>query len=241
MIYIFHGENLSASRNQILNLFQKQLDSGQNYSKKEVLLGDTTPGDLLRMATSVDIFSSRPFIVFDVSSQGRANVDDYIDVLKKVPADNIVVILSSKELSKANAFIKNSADLKARVVLSAQIPSSNVFKFVDAIFNCDRKTSYTELKKLVISDEDPFYLFSMLLYGLRTVAMAKLNSPGFNKIAPFVKSKAMNQSKHFSEESIKRLYSDFYEIDKGMKLGSVPHDVVIPLAIEKVFAASDGS
>lgn len=230
MIYILHGENLALARSLILNL-QKKLNVEE---RREFGLLDITPSQLLEAVTTFDLFGNPPFVVFDITNMGRTNVDDYIKVLYQVPSPANLIILAAKELTASNAFIKAAPDLKAKVVLSASKPTANVFKFLDSLFSQNRSSAYTELRNLIVSGEDHFYLFSMTLYQLRNIAHAKFNSPRFNKLAPFVKSKAKKLAERFSQEQIKEFYSYFYSLEKDSKTGKISIDVAIPLAVEKV-------
>lgn len=232
MIYILHGENLSASRKTLANLQAKH----QAQSKRELMLSEITPSMFSDLCCSVDMFGGVQFIVLDISAAGRANVDAYFEVLKRIPKENIIVILSSKELSKANAFIKGAVELKAMVLQSNMFESANVFKFVDIVFSGNRPAAYKELQKLLVSEEDPFYLFSMLMYELRNVSYAKFKSPMFDKASPFIKGKAAKLAEKFSEADLASIYDRFYKIDKDVKLGFLTQDLYVVQAMEAVFA-----
>lgn len=233
MIYIVHGENLSASRTTILNL-QKKLGA---ESKIEVLLSETNPQNLLEICSSFDIFSKPPFIVLDISLAGRTDLDKYIAVIKKIPTETTLTILTSKALPKTNAFIKTAANLKATVLQSRSFQNSNIFRFADLVFSGNRNATYRELNKLIQDAEDPFYIFSMLLYNLRNIAYAKFNSPSFNKIAPFAKEKSKVTAEKFAQEALIKLYKNFYAMDRDVKSGTILGELLIPLAVERVFAA----
>jgi DNA polymerase III delta subunit len=233
MIYIVHGEDLSYSRNIILNQ-QKKLGSP---ARTEISLSKTTPEHLKEISATFDIFGTPPFIVLDISDAGRMNLDKYVDAISKIPAETVLIVLSAKELSKSNAFIKNSQKLGAKIIHAVKKPTSNVFKFIDYVFSGNRSPAYKELKRLTLDDEDPFYLISMLLYGLRNIAYVKFNSPEFNKVSPFAKNKARNQAKHYTKEAVRNLFAQFYKADKNLKTGELSPEVALPFIIEKVFYA----
>lgn len=235
MIYIVHGNNYATSRTQTLNLQKKHLAE----TREELSINELSPLELLGKYQAKDLFGKNPFIILDISLAGRMKLDEYITVLKKVPTDAVLIILSSKELSKANAFIKSALELKTQVLVNNKIPTSNVFSFVDAVFSKKRENTYRELKNLIEDGEDEFYLFSMILYGLRNIAYCKFNSPNVNKMAPFTKSKAQKQSDQFSEEQIKTLFKELYEIDKGVKTGIVVQSIFLISTIEKIILAGN--
>lgn len=230
MVYILHGENLSGIRNFILKL-QKDNDVG---SKKELLIEDVSSSEIAELVSAVDMFGVTTMVVLDVTKMGRMKVDNYVKVLSDVPEDLIFVILTNKSLSKANGFIKNAATMNARTLLFKETSESSVFKFVDQVFGGNRDAAYSELRKLLLSGVGPFYIFSMLTYGLRNVAYAKFDSPAFDKLPPFVKSKVKSQAQKLSEPQIAYLYRVFYSLDKGSKQGLMSSDLLPVYALEKV-------
>ncbi|OGC47899.1 hypothetical protein A2886_01420 [candidate division WWE3 bacterium RIFCSPHIGHO2_01_FULL_42_13] len=230
MIYILHGENLSATRNFILKL---QVDNNIS-SKKEFLVEDTTPGQLADAVVSIDMFGGGSMVILDVTKAGRAKMDGFVEVLAAMPAETLAVVFSAKDLSKANAFIKNAQKIGAKTAVFKPTSQANVFKFVDMVFAGNRSASYKELRALLISDADPIYIFSMLTYGLRNVLYAKFNSPALNKISPFAKSKAKFQAQKLTEEKVADLYEKFYEMDRDVKIGVQSPETLLPLAIEKI-------
>lgn len=232
MIYIFHGENLAFSRDRILKI----QNLGDFESKTEILIEDTTPQQLSDIIFSPDFFGNPPFVILDISNVGRSNVDDFIKVLKIVPKECVVVILSSKELSKTNVFIKMVHELEAKVILSDRVSESNIFNFIDNVFFSKRDAGYKNLSELMNDGHDPIYILTMLEYTLRNIAYSKFNSPMLTKISPFSRAKANNQSRLFSEESIRNLYAFFYQVDLDSKIGEISADTIIPFCMEKVFS-----
>ncbi|MFZ5424488.1 MAG: DNA polymerase III subunit delta [Patescibacteria group bacterium] len=230
MLYIIHGDDEVSSRKQLLVLKSKYV----NFPSRELAFTDTTPQGLLNACVSFDVFDGAPLILFDISKAGRASLDDYLNVCSSLPEESVLIVFSNKLLTKTNPFIKNALKLKAQVFTSQAYKNTNIFSFVDAVFYGNRKQAYLELKKLLIEKEDPFYIFTMLLYGLRNLALGSYNAPGYSKMSPFVKSKVNKQLAGFSSADIKDLYSYFYELDKRAKTGQVSSDLLIPLSIEKV-------
>lgn len=230
MIFLLHGTDLAKSRKDLLELQQKLTIS----SKTERAVSNVSPAELRDLVSTFDFFEGAPLVVLDISDAGRANLDEYVDVALNMPKETTLVILSNKKLTSTNAFVKNLAKLNAKVVENAASEESNVFKFVDAVFNGNRKQSYKELQALMLEDKDPFYIFSMLLYGLRSVTAAKFNTSAYEKASPYVKQKALAQAASFSEQNIKVLYNAFYALDKDVKTGNILPELLIPIAIEKV-------
>ena len=230
MIYILHGENLSAIRTFILKL---QADNNIS-SKREFLVEDTTPGQLADAVAAVDMFGGGSMITLDVTKAGRAKMDGFVEVLAVVPGETVVAIFSAKELTKSNAFIKAAQKFLAKVAVFKPTSPANVFRFVDSVFYGSRNASYKDLRALLVLEAEPIYIFSMLTYGLRNILYAKFNSPALNKISPFAKSKAKSQAQKFTEEQAVSLYEKFYEMDRDVKIGIQSPETLLPLAIEGV-------
>ena len=112
MIYIVHGEDASKSRQLILN----QLSKLNAASKTDLSIADASPQKLAESLSGITIFGDTPFVVFDISGVGRKNVDDYVDVIKKVQTEFTLIIYSTKKLTKSNAFIKAFSESEAKVV-----------------------------------------------------------------------------------------------------------------------------
>ncbi len=238
MIIILHGENIAKSRTLISQLKAKldlkTSDKNLNALKKDLDIADITPGLLNETILSYDLFSEPPFIILEVSNASRKNLDAYIEVLMKVPQEVTLVIYSKKELSRSNVFIKNAAKLRAKVLENIQEPNSNIFAFVDALWSKNRKKIYEEYTSLIADGEEPFYIFTMLIFGLRNITYAKLDSKELVQNAPFVAQKAFRQAKEFSIDKLLDLYRVAYQMDKSLKTGKINIEHAIPLMIEKV-------
>lgn len=230
MIYIVHGDDISKSRILIKNQ-QKKLNAD---SMIELNIADTTPNQLSEKTHSNDLFGNPPFIVLDVTNMGRMNVDGFIEKIKTIPSEATLIILSDKNLSKTNAFIKSASAFNAKVNASELTPQGNIFRFIDALFYKQRGKTYNELSKLLEEQVSPFEIFPMILYGIRSVAAAKLNSPSFVKKASFIKAKAQGQAKLYSKEDILRIFNELQEIDRGTKLGEYDPEMALNLAVERI-------
>ncbi|HOD01351.1 MAG TPA: hypothetical protein PKH50_01380 [bacterium] len=230
MIYIVHGNDISKSR----LLIQNQQKKMGLESRLELKISEITPTQLLEKSRSKDLFGNPPFIVLDVSDAGRMDLSPFVEKMKEIPDLATLIILSEKELPKSNIFIKNLQNLKAKLNLNETAPQSNIFNLVDAVFYRQRERAYRELSKLQNDAVSPFEIFSTLLYGLRTIATVKFESPSYKKLSDFVKRKAQAQSKLFSKEQIIDLFEKLRKIDMESKLSEIDEDLLIPMVIETV-------
>jgi len=230
MIYIVHGDDLPKSRALIQNQ-QKKLNID---SRIELSISDTTPEEIYEKSHSNDLFGNPPFIVLDVTSAGRMNLDKFIEKLEQIPISTTLIILSGKSLPQTNAFIKNSLKLKAKTNLNDLIPTSNTFRLVDALFYKQREKVYLELSKLQNDQVSPFEIFSLIFYGLRSVASAKFNTFSFSKMHDFVKRKSLSQANLYSTKQLVKMFEDLRKLDMKSKLSEIDEEVLIPMVIETV-------
>ncbi len=231
MIYIVHGTDYTANRKIVKNQ-QKKITNVIVFEKK---LEELTPDELNSQVSAFGIFGETPFVVIDISASKTGDYTDHIQIIKDAPETATVILLANKSLTKSNAFIKAAASLKAKIVENTKPIEGNVFAYVDAVFAKDRTKAYKELQKaMTLEDNDPIYFFSLLLYGLRTVGYLVCGSDKGKTLSPFTKSKYEKFATKFSEQSIKEIYTYFYDLDKNAKTGVMPLDLLLPLAMEKV-------
>lgn len=231
MIYILHGDNLSRSRSLVVNQ-QKKIMSA---NKTELDIKDATPAQLKTALISVDFFGNAPFVVFSASTNLKI-LKDYVEVIFQTPEETVLIVVAPRSLPMTNPLIKKAADVGAKVLESNAPPASNIFSFIDALFALNRKRTYLELAKLQKDLEDPIKIFTMMVYGLRNLALVKFNSPGAQKLDPFVKRKSERMSKNFNGGDLKKVYSDFYQLDVDLKTGGISTDMVLTVATEKILA-----
>lgn len=230
MIYIVHGDDLSKSRILIQNQ-QKKLNI---ETRIELNITETTPEEIFEKSHSNDLFGNPPFIILNITGVGRMNVDKFIEKLEEIPVATTLIILSGKSLPQTNAFIKNTVRLKAKTNVNEIVPQSSIFKFVDAVFYKQREKAYSELAKLLNDQVSPFEIFSLIFYGLRTVAAAKFGTPSYTKLHDFVKRKSQSQATLFSNKQLINIFEDFRKLDMKSKLSEIDEELLIPMAVETV-------
>jgi DNA polymerase III delta subunit len=231
MIYLVHGDDYAKSRRLILNQ-QKKLAMGL---KDERDISEFSPRELYETSCSFDIFGNPPFVVFTIPNTKVPDSDEYIKIIKKIPQETVLIILCDRELGRANAFLKSAQKLKAKVVLNNKEQISNIFKFVDSVFSKNKAGAYEELEKLTEEGADPFYILSMLLYGLRNITHAKFATVQFAKKSSFVRDKSVTQANNFSQNDIRNLYEFMYNTDKKLKTGLINQELALVYTLEKIF------
>lgn len=228
MIYLVHGDDIVKSRSQIINQ-QKKINT---QNKLEVSLEEISITELSTHTKATSLFGEIAFIIVDITN--TKGTEEYIEVFKNKNKDTIVILYSEKTLTKTNVFIKNADKLGARIIENKIEHNENIFKFVDALFSKNRGIAYKEYEKLIKAETDPFYIFTMILYGLRNITKGYYKAPSFEKGTPYNKSKTSGQLRNFNESDIKNLYDKVYLLEKGLKGGEIQPDMCISMAIENV-------
>jgi len=239
MIYLLHGENTSASRNNLLSIQKKHSNPpGHLIVKTELNPQTTTPSHLIDNCMYIDMFGNSTFIVFDISGMGRQNLSPYAEKLNEVPKETILVIYSDKELTKTNPLLIEAQKNNATILQSPLFKNANVFRFIDNVYALKRKQSYMELRNLLNSYEDEIYILTMLEYGLRSISYTKFESKMVTSLSPQMRERAKVNSENFTQQNLMKLYEELYTIDKDAKTGEIPLSILLPLTMEKIWKHS---
>lgn len=228
MIYIVHGENTAKSR-ALINNQQKKLNI---TNSKEINLEDFSPQELSTIVNSNSLFEDKTFITINITA--AKSTEDHLTVIKNKSDNTIIIIYSEKNIPKTNIFIKQAESIGAKIVENIKEHDENIFKFVDTLFYKNRTETYKEYEKLLKSETDFFYIFTMILYGLRNISKGFYKSPSFEKGSPFTKGKVTTQLKGFNETTILKLYENFYKLEKKLKTGQIDPENAVFLGIENV-------
>jgi DNA polymerase III delta subunit len=230
MIYIVHGNDYSKSRKLIINQ-QKKLTSNIKIEKD---LSEITPKGLFEAASSFDLFGNPPLVVVIIPTGRVTDFERYLKILKKVPRETTIILLAQDKLAKSNLFLKNAPDLKAKVALNQKPPMSNIFKFLDHLFMQNRKGAYQELEKLNEEETEPFFILSMILYGIRNLTHAKFVTDDFLKKSGYVKGKVIRQAENFTKDELVGLFELAYQTDKNIKTGKVQKEIALTQTVERI-------
>ncbi len=117
---------------------------------------------------------------------------------------------------------------------------TDIFKTIDAIAAKNRKEAIFLINKHLRKGDSPLYLFSMINFQFRNLLLVKdfteknPNYYGFPKIAglhPYVVRKSLFQSKKFNFDTLKEIYTKLFNIDQGIKTGSLSAEMALDMFI----------
>ena len=116
---------------------------------------------------------------------------------------------------------------------------SNIFQTIDAIGNRNKKEALKFLHQHLKRGDDPFYIFSMLIYQFRNLLkvadlkdnyrMSEQEIARVTKIHPFVVKKSLAQTQNFPFGTLKKIYQKLSIFDVKIKTGQLD----IKLALDK--------
>jgi DNA polymerase III delta subunit len=230
MIFLVHGDNTTLSRKLVINQFNNKAFK----SKKEIHLNDVSLGTISEVVTAQDLFGEPQFVILDVTGTKPAALEPLLPILRSVPQQNILILFSAKALPKTNILLKFANENNIKVVDNQLVPEGNIFKFVDLLLNQNRTAAYKEMDALLKDGNDPFYLFSMILYGLRNITHAVLKSEKFKMMKPYQQDNLSTRAKKTSLMDIKEAFRYIYNLDKKTKIGEMQPEMMLTLSIEKM-------
>ncbi|MBU4175284.1 MAG: DNA polymerase III subunit delta [Actinobacteria bacterium] len=142
------------------------------------------------------------------------------------PARDLLLEMVGRELSDLEDAVERiclfAADadvISAEVVSRVVVPSGEqgIFELIDAVAERRRDISLYMLNRLIRQGESPQRIFGLLLRQFRLIARVKVLATERDSgaiaselgIPPFVVGKCIRQSKKFSTDSLRKLFSEF--------------------------------
>jgi DNA polymerase III delta subunit len=230
MIYLLHGDDFAKSR----YLVQNQQEKLNTKNRTDLDLKEQPLKDIVMAVSTPRLFGELPFVGADITNAPKFAAEEGQTLVEKTPAESILILLANKSLPKTNIFIQSATKNNLKIITNEMIITSDVFRFVDALFSKNRKAVYTELAKLLKEDKDVFYIFSMVLYGLRNLASYVFDPSSGANLKPFQLSKVKKQAETFSAQKMLNLYAEIYTLEKKAKTGIIDPDMFITMTVEKV-------
>jgi DNA polymerase-3 subunit delta len=154
------------------------------------------------------------------------------------------VRLADQEITKLLTYVNFERPVvEADVMeLTAVLPEGDIFEFVDALGNRDRKKAVRVFHRL-LTDQDQLRIFNMVVRQFRLLLLSReiLDQYGGEaeitrrlKIHPYVSRKIASQARHFSQPQLDRIYHRLLDIDSGLKTGKMNVDLSVDLLIADI-------
>lgn len=123
--------------------------------------------------------------------------------------------------------------------LTVSVAEESIFNLVDAIGNCHGKES-TRLLHLLMDQQDPTYIFSMIVRQFRLLLLVREAMDGYSTldgvaqtqhINPYALKKMPAQAKRFSLSAIEVIYHQLLELEESTKTGKIDVEVGLDLFV----------
>jgi DNA polymerase-3 subunit delta len=153
---------------------------------------------------------------------------------------------AEQEIEKLLAYVNFDRVVEAEDVekLTAYVAEASIFEMVDALGNQDGHKALRLLNQLLEND-DPLRIFGMVARQFRLLFLTKeLAGAGQRKdliarqlgVPGFVAEKMMNQSRHFSQATLARIYHRLLEVDEAIKTGKIDGELALHTLVASLTA-----
>ncbi|RAP21313.1 DNA polymerase III delta subunit [Brevibacillus laterosporus] len=154
-----------------------------------------------------------------------------------------------KEIEKIALYVKKTDAQTGEItrgaieLLASRTLEQDVFFLVEAVVTGKMTEAFRTLYDCLKMGEEPIKLMALLARQFRLIYHVKTRAPlgytqqklaGMLKMHPYAVKKAMEQSKHFSEASLRRLLGILAEEDYRMKSGQTDKRLALEVFITKV-------
>lgn len=208
MLTIIHGDDISSSR----TYFFEQKDKDSLIFDAENLIIE----ELKNSLQGSSLFNEPKKIFIDnlFTKKGSKNYDEVSAFLTDIPADLNVFLWANKDLGVKilNSFPKHNNQ-------NFKIPK-NIFSFLDSIRPNNPRNVSSFHKTLLESDEQIIFAMIVRQFRLMIGLSEKADIEEVKRLAPWQKSKLMNQASMFEMKKLKEIYKKLYKIDKKQKTGA---------------------
>lgn len=179
----------------------------------------------------------RQWVLSRIKERGGKITDQILDQWLSSLGDDLWLI--SNEINKLISFNPEISQKSINELADAKL-KLNIFETIEAISSGQRQKAWSLVGKHFKQGEDPSYLFSMIVYQFRNLAMVgSFLQEGLSqgqianqaKIHPFVVKKSLWQLKKVGLDKIKQIFNVLSELEIKIKIGLVEPKTALDLLI----------
>lgn len=211
MIYLFHGDDPAASRNNLFTLKQKQIDIRELNGEK------ITPKDLETILGTENLFGEEALLIENLFSRPRSkDKDSCIELLKNYNGSRTIICWDKKALTKATTakFPKTWKVVESK-------PPALLFAFLDSFKPGNYQQARQLLSDLRANSEDGL-IFVML--SRHVISLIQAQSATTLKLPPWQIGKLKSQASLWSEGALIHVVDELHRIDLQIKTGTTKLD-----------------
>jgi len=224
MIILLHGENVSASR-------QALLDLKKNYSSDSVSVFDAKKFDedeFIRACQTPSLLSDRRLVIVE----GKPPATCYLLLATSSAAD--VVFWLGEELKPSNKLFKQVKEIGGQIRNFKEVVPKHVFGFLDALGYKNKKKAFLELHRLLDQGESPVYLLTMMAWATRNLLSVKVSKcQSVKGMNPYVLRKTQSQIKNFEEGELVEIFHKLLEAEVALKTSQQEPKLVLDLLVNE--------
>jgi len=226
MLILLHGENVSASR-------QALLDLKKNCSPDSVSIFDATKlnvDEFIRACETPSLLSDRRLIIVEGKPRELSTLNSQLSTLS--PATDLVFWIG-EELKPSHKLFKLVRDLGGQIRHFRPTIPKHVFGFLDALGYRNRKKAFLELHRLLDQGESPLYLLTMMAWQVRNLLRVQSSKFKVQNFHPYVLRKLQSQVKNFGEEELVGIFKALLDAEVKLKTTQLDPKLVLDRLVNK--------
>lgn len=238
MIFLFHGNNLVASREALRQLLQ-QYTAASVFSLK----GDVAFEQFREACEPGVLFGGVRLVLVEVflkevsrRSTALLNAEPLPAYLKNKPESTHVALWFDEELPARHPLLQALIGEKTARLFCANLRSANVFSFLEELANRRRREALRQFCSWQRVEINNVYLLTMMAWQWRRLLAFFYGTP-LGRMAPFVRAKLARQVKNFSEEELLGFYEELAVLDARSKSGEADLSLGLFRLVEKITGA----
>lgn len=212
MIYLFHGDDNTASRNNLFEQKKKHIDIRELNGDKLL------PKDLESTLGTESLFGNETILIENLFSRLRSkDKDACVQLLISYRGNRDILIWEKKTLTKLT-----TNKLPKTWIIKESKPPALLFNFLDTIV----PGNYQQATKILVAlrkNTDDGLTFIMLSRHVSTLIQAKTATN--LKLPPWQIGKLKSQASSWEISKLLFFYDELYKIDKKIKTGTTKLDL----------------
>lgn len=228
MLTVIHGDDLRSSRLLLTSLQKDRTNTVVLQEDKLTLEG------LMQNLGTGSLFGETKLIVIEelfAKIKSANEQKKFLAFINEYSSSNEIVLWEGKDLTKTQL-----ASLQKATIRHFKLPQS-LFHFLDAIKPNNGKEAVSFFHESLQNSEREM-LFFMLVRQMRLLLafLSGAEVEEIKRMSPWQKTKLQKQAKYWQQEILLRFYQRLYDLEKGMKTGTLvfPLDLHIDMLLSEL-------
>lgn len=242
MIFLFHGNNLVASREAFLQLQRQYAAAAESDSAAAIfsLSSSATLPQFQEVCEPAALFGGSRLVIMEIPlkeavRRQAALINDasFPDYLKNKPESTHVALWFDEELPARHPLLQALKGERAARIFCAHLVPPNVFSFLEELANRRREGALRQFCYWQRREINNVYLLTMMAWQLRRL-LAFFYGVSLGRTAPFVRLRLTRQVKNFSGNELLSFYEELSILDAKSKSGEIDLSLGLFRLVEKI-------